>query len=382
MFRSYTSRLYRWRGDLYDLDGSDRLFRKALKENVRFHLRHNREYRKLTSRFHDAGTPVPVPAALFKSRPLWTVPPAFLPFLLTSSGTGGKKSILGFCFSDMLRGARMTLALTRHHEILSWKPVRYLILGFEPDRNNRTMISRTQRITSWFAPPVSRVYGLRSGHGRFRPDFLSIVSHLEAFSKGPFPVRIIGFPSYVFFLLCFLEQHGIRYSLPRGSMVLLGGGWKGYEGNEVSRDILYEKLQKILDIPESSCREFFGAAEHPALYCACPNRHFHVPFYSRARIRDAVTLKPLGYGQPGLLELITPLARAMPLASILTGDMAILHRGSSCGCGISSPYFELLGRAESLPGKTCAADAAELLKHQSCMLHTDMPSGGKGGICP
>ncbi len=82
-------------------------------------------------------------------------------------------------------------------------------------------------------------------------------------------------------------------------------------------------LEEILGIPESRVREFFGAAEHPSLYCACPRRHFHVPIYSRAIIRDVRTLEPVGYGVPGLLDLLTPLAKGMPLLSVMTDDLAM-----------------------------------------------------------
>ena len=39
----------------------------------------------------------------------------------------------------------------------------------------------------------------------------------------------------------------------------------------------------------------------------------------------------------------------------------MLHDGASCGCGIESPYLELLGRVGLKEIKTCAAGAAELL---------------------
>lgn len=46
----------------------------------------------------------------------------------------------------------------------------------------------------------------------------------------------------------------------------------------------------------------------------------------------------------------------------MSDDLAIMHDGIECGCGINSPYFEILGRAGLTDIKTCAAGAEELMK--------------------
>lgn len=86
-----------------------------------------------------------------------------------------------------------------------------------------------------------------------------------------------------------------------------------------------------------------------------------MPVYSRVIIRDVRTLAPLPHGKPGLVNLITPMVGATPVVSVLTDDLGVLHDGASCGCGIESPYLELLGRVGLKEIKTCAAGAAELL---------------------
>ena len=49
----------------------------------------------------------------------------------------------------------------------------------------------------------------------------------------------------------------------------------------------------------------------------------------------------------------------MPLSSVLTDDLAVLHPAKSCGCGIATDYFELKGRAGVSQIKTCAAHAID-----------------------
>ena len=81
-------------------------------------------------------------------------------------------------------------------------------------------------------------------------------------------------------------------------------------------------------------------------------------------IRDAATLEPLPYGKIGLVNLITPMVRATPILSVMTDDLGVLHDGGECGCGIDSPYLEIIGRVGLKEIKTCAAGAAELLGKQ------------------
>ena len=97
------------------------------------------------------------------------------------------------------------------------------------------------------------------------------------------------------------------------------------------KEAVYRLLKEVLGIGEENCREFYGAVEHPSMYCDCGRHHFHVPVYSRVIIRDVDTLRPLGFGRPGLVNLITPIADSMPLVSVMTDDLGILYPGESCG---------------------------------------------------
>ena len=44
----------------------------------------------------------------------------------------------------------------------------------------------------------------------------------------------------------------------------------------------------------------------------------------------------------------------LPAVSVLMGDMAVLHDAEECGCGIKTPYMEILGRAGTSVTKSCA----------------------------
>ena len=79
-------------------------------------------------------------------------------------------------------------------------------------------------------------------------------------------------------------------------------------------------------------------------------------------IRDPDTLAPVPNGTPGLVNLLTPMVGSVPVLSIMTDDLGVLHDGAECPCGIHSPWLELKGRVGVRDIVTCAAGAAEFLR--------------------
>lgn len=357
---------------LYNLASTDGLFVTAIKKNLSFHVKHCRDYRILLSNrdFHikqiktikDLVKIPCLPTLYLKKHTLHSMPKDRLLFQSTSSGTKGKKSHVGYDALGLYFGAYMVLRTAKYHKLLSLKPTNYIILGYKPSKSNHAIISKTAFGATFFAPALSRTYALKPSANGYKLDLQGLKKAILRYSQQPFPVRFVGFPSYTYFLLKELKKSGIKVRLHKDSMVFLGGGWKEFYQEAVDKKTLYNLLEEVLGIKENRCKEFFGAAEHPIIYCDCPKHHFHVPIYSRVIIRDVDTLKPVKKGEVGLLNLITPLLESMPLVSIMTDDLAILHDGTECGCGIPSPYFEIIGRVGVKDIKTCAAGAAEILK--------------------
>jgi hypothetical protein len=172
----------------------------------------------------------------------------------------------------------------------------------------------------------------------------------------------VGFPAFLHRLLLALKEEGVRIRLNRRSLILLGGGWKQFSDATIEKAELYRMAQETLGVPEYRCRDFYSAVEHSVAYAECKNHHLHVPIWSRIIIRDLKTLEPLGYDEPGFLSFVTPLVTSAPLVSVMMGDLAVLRDGRQCGCGIASPYFEVLGRAGATRMRNCAIAADELMR--------------------
>lgn len=360
-----------WRLRPYDVPGSDRAFLRACRENCAYHIRRCPGYAAICEHLgfspdqlrtvDDLAQIPPIPTLFFKGRTLFSMPRRRMAMEVTSSGTSGKFSRIGFDWGSILAEAPMVVNLGLRHHLASPKPAHCVILGYKPHRSNHTGVTRTMFGLSHFSPPLSRTYALRMEGEGYVPDLDAVAQALKKLERSHFPTRIIGFPSYLWFGLKRMEELGLRVKLPRGSRVILAGGWKGHADQEVDKSTLYALAEKTLGIQEDHINELFGAVEHPVFYNTCPRHHFHIPAYGRIIIRDPDTLAPLPMGQVGLINLISPLMCATPTLSVMTDDLGYLTPGEKCGCGIRSPYLTILGRVGMSGIQTCAAGAAELL---------------------
>lgn len=360
-----------WSAHPYDLNGTQERFLQAVRENCAYHLHRCPEYRAIARALNFspqqlrtiedlAKIPV-IPTLFYKRHAIFSMTRRRMAMCVTSSGTSGKFSQIGFDWGCIFAEIPMILHLGWRHGLISPKPAHCVILGYKPHRTNKTGVTRTMYGLTWFSPPISRTYALHYVDGGYVPDLDGVAQTLKRLSGSPFPTRIVGFPSYLWFGLQRMEELGLRASLPRGSKILLAGGWKQHYSQQVEKSVLYDLARKVLGIPEDQIHEFFGAVEHPIFYNACKHHHFHIPIYSRIIIRDVNTLEPLPVGRIGLVNLISPLMNATPTTSVMTDDLGYLTPGEECGCGITSPYLTILGRVGLSDIQTCAAGAAQLL---------------------
>lgn len=367
---SYRNKLFTWKNP-YDVAGTEEIFLKAMQENCLYQYEHCAEYARILDEkgFHPKDLQstedlvrLPfIPTLYFKRHAMFSMPQKRLIIKATSSGTSGKMSKMGFNVKSLYRGFRMVCRVGRYHGLFSLRPSHYLIFGYEPHPSNTIVFSKTAYGFTYFAPALSRSYALKFTKDGYLVDLEGLKEKLIKYSKGKAPVRTIGFPAYTYFLLKQMKEEGIHVKLPKGSVLTLGGGWKQFYAQEVSKKEFYELVKEILGIDEAHIYEFFGAVEHPILYTDCRCHHFHVPVYSRVIIRDVDSLEPVENGKPGLVNLLTPMVDSVPILSIMTDDLGILHH-ETCGCGETTPWLEILGRVGIKDIVTCAAGAEEALK--------------------
>ena len=367
---SYRSRLFT-KGDIYNIPDSDKLFIGAVNENLRFHMKHCPEFDKILQ-MHGFETDsletvndlykIPVlPTMFLKEHSLFSVPENKRTISGTTSGTSGKPTEVSMDRNTTALAFFMVMRMFSYHKLFSPSPTNYVILGYEPSVRNKTGIAQAAYGMTLAAPALNRAYALKDTGRDYELDMDGVIRSLMEYEKKGSPVRLVGLPAYFLFLMEAMEKAGIRLELNPNSKVILHGGWKKFWRESADKRTLYNMSEKNIGITEKRFHDIYGPVEHPITYCDCKNHNFHVPIYSRIIIRDVKTMAPLGYGKPGLVNLITPLMGSMPYTSIMTDDLAVMHPGKECGCGIKAPWFELLGRAGANV-RTCAADAGELLK--------------------
>lgn len=354
----------------YNIKNCEDLFVKAMADNCKYQYKHCRQYKEILDRFdfspdsintaEDLARLPFIPTLYFKRHKLLSMKEGRLPLKVTSSGTGGVKSLVGFNIKSLFRALKMVIRVAKYHKLWSARLTRYVVFGYRPRRGNSLGAAKSAFGFTLFAPAASRVYALDWKDGEYKLDLENIKSKLIKYSKGRLPVRTMGFPAYTYFLLKQMKEEGLSVKLPKGSLICLGGGWKQFYAEKVEKQDFYDLAYEVLGVDDRHIIEFFGAVEHPVLYTDCRCHHFHVPVYSRIIIRDVDTLEPLPNGQAGLVNLLTPMIDSMPLLSTLTDDIGILH-SEPCPCGESSPYIEILGRVGVKDIVTCAQGAEELL---------------------
>jgi len=356
--------------NIYDPEKTGPLFLDAMRDNVRHHMEHCPEYKQILDRagfylesiqtIDDLYKIPPIPTLFLKRHTLLSTDKRPM-FKSTTSGTSGRVSEMGLDWPSARRGLGMVLGTFFTHKLVSPRPTNYVVLGYEPAKRNKIGAVKTAYATTYAAPALHREYALKDTGEEYVLNLDGIKDRLLRYEKSGHPVRFMGFPAYFMFLLRELREAGITLKLHPKSMALLAGGWKQFLSEQVDKPTLYRTAEETLDIPDSRIREFFGAVEHPIAYFDCPNHHFHVPVYSRVIIRDE-KLNPLPYGTPGILNLMTPMMTSMPFTSVMTDDLAVLRPAEACGCGIPSPWFEVLGRVGLADIKTCAAGASEIMQ--------------------
>jgi len=282
---------------------------------------------------------------------------------LTSSGTSGQKSRMRYDARSLAAAQHMVERIFCHY---AWNapdtPCNYLLLSYEPHGPSSLGTSFTDQFLCRFAPANRVVYALRSTGSGHQFDPFGVIEALQSFAEEGLPVRIFGFPAFLWQVLQQMQASAVQdLRLPAQSLAFFGGGWKTRAADEIPRQQLYAQTQQQLGIAAARCRDGYGAVEHAVPYVECARHHFHVPVYARVIVRNPVDFAVQPYGQPGLLGFVSPYISSSPAHAVVMSDVATLHPGSSCDCGLDSDWFELHGRAGTSAGRSCAMAAAELL---------------------
>ena len=353
----------------------ERLFVTAFKEIMLWHQKYNSFYASLLEKekfeieslksIEDIMRVPFIHANFFKLHETLSVEKTQVIEHMTSSGTSGQKSQMFFDEWSILSARRMVNFIYDANGFnRPQEETNFLLLAYEPLTNFKVGTTKTNIFLTSFAKSKEIFFALRATNNTHEFDRFGTVQKLQEYEAQKLPVRIHGFPSFMYFTLLQMQEMNIKVSLHQDSLVMFGGGWKGYANQEIPKEELFELIHERLGIDTTRIRDTYGSVEHSIPYIECKNHHLHIPVWSRLFIRDVKSLEVLGYGKAGFMNFVTPYITSVPAVSVMMGDLGILHPASECNCGALTPFFEILGRAGLSQNKSCAVSASELLKRE------------------
>jgi len=300
----------------------------------------------------------------FKEREIISIAENKIKLELTSSGTSGQKSRIVL---DKLSYERILGIVRNVYGALGMvdktREVNYVCFTYDPKVAKNVGTAFSDKVLTGLAPAHEIYYAIQ--YDKDKKDFYlneeGVKKQIIKYSRDKKrPLRILGFPAFIHKILSELyAERGVAFKFDPGSFVMTGGGWKGAQDKEIEKMKFKQETGRILSIPPENVRDLFGMVEHGIPYVECASSNMHVPIYSRAVIRDPLSLDNLGYNEAGILHLYTPYINSVPAISLLCTDKAILRQ--NCACGLPGDYIELLGRGGIVKHRGCAVHAAELL---------------------
>jgi phenylacetate-coenzyme A ligase PaaK-like adenylate-forming protein len=351
------------------------LFVDAMREVTAWHIKNSPWYQKFAEinkvipdniqTLNDVLALPPVHANFFKFHEIRSITLDQVTVHLTSSGTTGQKSQIFFDDFTITHAREMVDRVMQFRGGVSDISANYLVNAYEPYEGFKVGTSNTNQYLMRYAPVADQFWTLRYiGKQKHEFDAFGAIASLEQWAQSDRPVRIIGFPAFLHFILERMRNTGRpSLRLPEGSCVILGGGWKGHADKAIPKSGLCAAVEEQFGIPSARVIETYGSVEHSIPYLDCEKHHLHQPAWSRVLVRDVKTLEPVKDGTPGFLSFISPYITSAPAHSIVMGDLAVRHAPGSCDChGHPTAWFEVLGRAGTSSNKSCAAAASEFLK--------------------
>jgi len=149
-----------------------------------------------------------------------------------------------------------------------------------------------------------------------------------------------------------LKEKNIKLDLSN-SILVHSGGWKKLVEKAVDNDTFKKSLFEQTGI--SNIHDFYGMVEQVgSIFVECESGHLHTPIFADIIVRDPMTLKPLEYGNEGLIEVLSILPRSYPGHVLLTEDLGTILGEDDCPCGKKGKYFRVKGRLPKAEIRGCS----------------------------
>ena len=289
-----------------------------------------------------------LPVRLFKHERLQSVVDAQITKTMTSSGTSGQS--VSQIFLDKQTSALQVKVLSRiMSEFIGPHRLPMLVIDCRATVANRLKFSaRTAGILGFSLFGRDIEYALDDDMSLNEARVLAFLKK----HQGQ-PVLLFGFTFIVWLhFLRRLESEGKQLPLDQG-ILIHGGGWKQLQEDAVESAEFQTRLKAVMGIER--IHNYYGMVEQTgSIFMECEHGHLHASAWSDVIIRDPKDFRPLGAGQPGLIELLSVIPHSYPGHALLSEDEGVLIGVDDCPCGRKGRYFKVLGRIQNAEARGCS----------------------------
>lgn len=315
-----------------------------------------------------------VPAMAFKEFPLFCGNPSLASICYHSSGTTNAKHSCHYLWENDIYDVSLTVNFKRHL-LPDFDKIQIIsLIPSSKDLPNSSLAHMVFMLIQKFGDKKSGYYISKNGL-----DVARIIEIFDCCKKRKKPVIILGTSSSINYLLNFVKETGLSFSLPEGSRLLDTGGNKGVK-KPIERDKFYLLIEKCLGIPSQYCVNEYGMSEMGSQFYDSvlvstydvgeerlkerpkeSGRKKVVPPWVRTRILNPETLEDIGAGESGIL-CHYDLANLDSVLGIQTEDIGARMKDG----------FEIIGRSQGSEVRGCSLAIENFLsttlKRKTCQL--------------
>lgn len=289
-----------------------------------------------------------LPVRLFKEMELMSVPRDEVFKTMTSSGTTGQA--VSRIFLDRATAANQQKTLVKIVSSFTGSArMPMLIIDCPSVVKDRTKFSaRGAGILGFSIFGADRTYALTD---EMELDLDAVKAFLERHQGQR--ILLFGF-TFMIWQHFYRELLKLDERLDLSNGVLIhGGGWKKLVSEAVSPEEFHRRLEEVCGLHD--IHDYYGMVEQTGcVYMECPCGHLHASTYSDVITRRAADFSVCGFGEAGIVQVVSMLPESYPGHSLLTEDEGVILGEDDCPCGRRGKYFKILGRLPQAEIRGCS----------------------------
>ncbi|MED1873010.1 acyl-protein synthetase [Brevibacillus borstelensis] len=336
------------------------LFTRALSDLTQYHQQNCHEYNQIlqllggSKNSFSSIEDIPfIPVRLFKEYELLSVDQAEVIKTMTSSGTTGQS--VSKIFLDKYTSTNQTKVLTKLVSSFTGKKrLPMLVIDTKAVLKDRNLFSaRGAGILGFSMLGYDVTYALDE---RMELDWEQINAFIQKHKNEQ--ILLFGFTFMIWeHFYKPLQSKGLQLPF-ENSILIHGGGWKKLIDEAVDNETYKKRIFEVTGIERIF--NYYGMVEQTgSIFMECESGYLHSSIFSDVIIRDYKDFRSLGFGEQGLIQLVSLLPQSYPGHSILTEDIGELLGEDNCSCGRLGKYFKVHGRIKNAEIRGCSDTYAE-----------------------